>query len=67
MHRLDLAFELRGGSGWHQDGDGPRAASAERTTNRLTGSETFLRLGWGASHADAEPGIIIIIIIIPAG
>ena len=68
VHRLDLAFELRGGSGWHQDGDGPRAAaSAERTTNRLTGSETFLRLGWGASHA--EPGIIIIIIIIiiPAG
>ena len=25
---------------------------------------TRLRLGWGASHADAEPGIIIIIIII---
>eukprot|EP01048_Picozoa_sp_COSAG05_P035584 COSAG05_NODE_15551_length_366_cov_5.947566_1_plen_54_part_10 len=22
VHRLDLAFELRGGSGWHQDGDG---------------------------------------------
>ena len=36
MHRLDLAFELRGGSGWHQDGDGPRAAaSAERTTNTV--------------------------------
>ena len=36
LHRLDLAFELRGGSGWHQDGDGPRAAaSAERTTNTV--------------------------------